>query len=119
VRNSSKQKALKAVFIQFLAVILLSVVALCVGRIYCISVLLGGLAAVTPNLLFAIGLFGKLHQKRPEQLLARFYVGAFVKIVLSVTAIMWVVMTMQVSMLALLLSFLVTMLVFSVVGAKQ
>ncbi|MCH9643856.1 MAG: ATP synthase subunit I [Gammaproteobacteria bacterium] len=119
MRQIAREKALKMVFMQFLAVIVLSVVALWFGKIYCISVVLGGIAAVIPNLLFAVGLFNKLHQRRPEQILMRFYMGGLIKVMLSVAIMVLVIMTMQVSMLAVLLSFLVAMLTFSVVGARQ
>lgn len=119
MRNTSRQKALKAVLVQFIAVILLSAVALCFGRIYCISVLFGGMAAVVPNLLFALGLFGRIHRSGPGQLLARFYIGALCKIAISVAVMMWVVMTMSVSILAVLISFLLAMFVFTATGVKR
>ena len=56
------------------------------------SILYGGAACILPNFYFAYRFFSRRHTQRPGQILISFYVGEFMKMIISALVIVLAVM---------------------------
>jgi F0F1-type ATP synthase assembly protein I len=52
------------------------------------AAMLGGLAVILPTLFFSQFFLGQVHTNSPQKVLVAFYVGEFLKLVFSVTALL-------------------------------
>lgn len=80
----------------FIAQVVLVLILACawgiVDRKVTPSVLYGGIACILPNLYFAYRFFSRKHTKRPGQIVVSFYLGEFVKMIVSALIIVLAVL---------------------------
>ena len=102
-----RNKAFRAVMLQLLA-------AVCIGLIWWFfkdldvfkAVVLGGLALSVPSFLFTWGLFAIVSPTATKRLAIVFFVGEFVKLVVSALALAFVVVHLQYAILPVFVGFI-------------
>jgi ATP synthase protein I len=72
------------------------------------SSLLGGLACILPNVFYAYQFFRNLHRKSAQQIVMSFYLGEFIKLAVSVSLLLVVLIEINVHLIAFLSGYLVT-----------
>ena len=97
-KTSVKHPARYIVGIQCVAVFFLALVYLCIDQQSGLSVVLGGSAAILPNIFFAWYFFNGSREKTPRQVVLAFYVGELVKLVLSIVLAILIFLMFKVKM---------------------
>lgn len=72
------------------------------------SSLLGGLACVLPNTVFAYQFFHNAHRKAPQQIIKSFYIGEFIKLAISVSLLLIILIEIHVNVIAFFSGYLGT-----------
>ncbi|PHQ78450.1 MAG: hypothetical protein COB66_08870 [Coxiella sp. (in: Bacteria)] len=76
------------------------------------SVLYGGLACLLPNIFFAYLFFSRKHTRRPTQILIAFYLGEFIKMIISALVIILAVMYLHGLLLPAVVGYFVANMAF-------
>lgn len=101
---------LRVVLLQFLATVMVSIIAGLIGGIHALfSALLGGLCCVVPNGLFALRLFANTKKSGAANPMS-FFIGEFIKIALTIAflgAVAW--LYRDLNWLALIAAFIVAL----------
>jgi len=100
----------------FIAQILLTFITACIWGVINIkaapSVLYGGLACLLPNLFFVRYFFSLKHKKRPGQILVAFYMGEFIKMIISALIIILAVLYLNALLLPTVLGYFIANIAF-------
>lgn len=100
----------------FIAQIVLVVVLACAWGIIdqkvIPSILYGGVACILPNLYFAYRFFSRKHTRRPGQIVKSFYLGEFLKMIVSALIIVLAVLYGHASLLPTVIGYFVANSVF-------
>lgn len=104
---------MKQLFIaQMLAMLVLAAVWGAINHHAFWSVLLGGIACVLPNFFFAKYFFSRQHTRRPGQILLVFYLGEFLKLIISALVIVLAIIYLNLLILPTILGYFVANLGF-------
>jgi ATP synthase protein I len=114
-----KQLALQMVAIQAVVLAVFFVfVWLFLGWTKGYALLIGGLCAWIPALLYALLVFAKTSTQNTQRFVAIFYMGEFIKLMLSATLVAIAVVKYDFNTVFVLIGFIVTLLAFFV-GASR
>ncbi len=99
---------MKQLFIaQILLVLVLATIWGVINHHAFLSVLFGGIVCVIPNFFFANYFFSRQHTRRPGQILVAFYLGEFLKLIISAVVIVLAIIYLNLLILPTVLGYFV------------
>jgi F0F1-type ATP synthase assembly protein I len=117
--KTPKQVAIKISLIQALGLfVFFGLVCIFLGKVKGYAFLVGGLCAWLPAFVYALLVFTRASTKTPGRFVAIFYVGEFIKLILSACLVAIAVVKFELNTVYVLLGFIVTLMAFFV-GASR
>ena len=104
----------KLFYIQVILVLALAIIWGAINHHVFLSILYGGFVCLLTNLCFAKLFFSQKHTRRPKQILLAFYLGEFLKIVVSAVLIILAVIYVHAQFLPTVAGFFVANMAFLV-----
>lgn len=104
---------------QSLIVVLCTLVALLFGATSALSALLGGMAAILPNIVFAVFAFRVVGASKNQLVYKNFKTGSKLKLILTIVIFVFIYRWPDVQAGPLFMTFVIAMLGHYVVGAKN